>query len=212
MDKYQKAIDVLTNTEDPACAEFADAISLAIETLQEAAQKAQNKPLTYEEAVAIAETESVHILLHNGNTKTLPAIIHEDGTVDGGNVNTELVVLWNTAGFTLPLTDINKRFTLYRYPMDITDKRETVDANPSTKLYWVSAIVQNVFNKKPFLLAMSEGELNLEKAKDIISRIKENNTVLSVWIDTFNEKNIKQTVYHECYIDAFGYISPSVEG
>lgn len=69
------------------------------------------------------------------------------------------------------------------------------------KLYWVSAIVQN---EGPRLLAMSEGEMSLEKAMDLVERVKENWTVLSAWIDTFDEKGGKQTVFHECYIDAFG--------
>lgn len=77
---------------------------------------------------------------------------------------------------------------------------------PSTRLYWVSAIVQNQTDKKPRLLAMNEGELSLEKAMEIVARVKENHMVLSVWIDVFDENNSKQTVFHECYIDAFGDI------
>lgn len=80
------------------------------------------------------------------------------------------------------------------------------------KLYWVSAIVQSKFDKKPFLLAMSEGELSFEKAMEVIARVKENDTVLSVWVDTFDENNTKQTVFHECYIDALGYIWTDKEG
>lgn len=118
MNKYDKAIDALTESAEPVSPEeFDDAIKLAIKSLQEASRRAENKPLTYEEAVSIAEKEPVHILLHNGNKTTLPAIIHEDGSLENGTVNTGLVVLWNTAGITLPLTDINKRFTLYRYPI-----------------------------------------------------------------------------------------------
>lgn len=74
-------------------------------------------------------------------------------------------------------------------------------------LYWVSAIIQNEGNKKPWLCAMSEGELSLEKAMDVVAFTKENHTVLSIWVDTFDENNVKQTVFHECYINAFGDIS-----
>lgn len=120
MNKYEEAIKVFSECENPESEEFAQAVEVAIVALEQAAKREENKPLTYEEAVAIAEKEPVHIMLYNGNTATLPAIIHEDGTVEGGKVNTELVVLWNTAGITLPLTDINKRFALYRYPTKTT--------------------------------------------------------------------------------------------
>lgn len=72
------------------------------------------------------------------------------------------------------------------------------------KLYWVSAIVQNKDDKNPWLRAMSEGELSIGKAMTVIDRLKANNTVLSVWIDVFDENGIKDTVYHDCYINAFG--------
>ena len=77
------------------------------------------------------------------------------------------------------------------------------------RLYWVSAIVQNERDKKPCLLAMSSGELNIDKAKEVVNHLKENYAVLSVWIDTFDENNNKTTVFHECYIDAFGKIIPN---
>lgn len=72
------------------------------------------------------------------------------------------------------------------------------------KLYWVSTIIENKGNKKPCLLSMNEAELSLDKAMEVIAHIKENYTVLSVWVDTFDENNVKQTVFHECYINAFG--------
>lgn len=73
------------------------------------------------------------------------------------------------------------------------------------KLYWVSAIIQNQFDTRPWLCAMSQGELSLDKAMEVVANTTENNTVLSIWIDVFDENNIKQTVFHECYIDGFGY-------
>ena len=74
------------------------------------------------------------------------------------------------------------------------------------KLYWVSAIVQNKDNKKVWQLAMNEGELTIDKAMETITLLKENHTVLSAWVDVFDENNVKQTVFHECYINAFGNV------
>lgn len=77
------------------------------------------------------------------------------------------------------------------------------------RLYWVSAIVQSERDKNPCLLAMSSGESNIDKAKEVVNHLKENHAVLSVWIDTFDENDNKTTVFHECYIDAFGKIIPN---
>ena len=71
-------------------------------------------------------------------------------------------------------------------------------------LYWVSGIIQNEGDKKPWLCAYSQGELNLERAKRQIETMRHNHNVLSAWIDTFDENDVKTTVFHECYIDAFG--------
>lgn len=74
------------------------------------------------------------------------------------------------------------------------------------KLYWVSAIIHEQADKKPRLWAINDGQLSLERAMELIYIIKANYTVLSVWVDTFNEDDSKQTVFHECYINAFGDI------
>ena len=74
------------------------------------------------------------------------------------------------------------------------------------KLYWVSAIIFNEGDRKPWLCAMTNGSVSMEAAMDTINRLKNNHNVLSAWIDTF-ENNEKQTVFHECYIDAFGYVT-----
>ena len=74
------------------------------------------------------------------------------------------------------------------------------------KLYWVSAIIQNEADKKPKLIAMNTAELSLEEAIRVVSDVKSHNTVLSVWVDVFDENSTKQTVFHECYINAFGDI------
>ena len=69
------------------------------------------------------------------------------------------------------------------------------------KLYWVSAIIQNKTDSKPWLLAINEGVLTLEEAMEIINFIKSNHTALSVWVDVFGENNIKEIVFHKCYIN-----------
>lgn len=74
------------------------------------------------------------------------------------------------------------------------------------ELYWVSAIVQNKDNKRVWQLAMNEGELTIDKAMETITLLKENHIVLSAWVDVFDENNVKQTVFHECYINAFGNV------
>ena len=74
------------------------------------------------------------------------------------------------------------------------------------KLYWPSAIIQDSDNKRPWLRSTSQGEISLEKAMMIINYFKDNHTVLSAWVDSFDECNNKQTVFHECYIDAFGNV------
>lgn len=72
------------------------------------------------------------------------------------------------------------------------------------QLYWVSAIIQNKGDTKPWLSIMTDGEIKLEDAMKTIAKARNNHNVLSAWIDVFDENNVKQTVFHECYIDTFG--------
>lgn len=72
------------------------------------------------------------------------------------------------------------------------------------KLYWVSLLIQNTENSKPWLCAMTDSKTSLESAIETIKRGRENYRVLSAWIDTFDENNQKETVYHHCYINAIG--------
>lgn len=74
------------------------------------------------------------------------------------------------------------------------------------KLYWVSAIIQNQDDSKPWLCEMTDSEVRLENAMETIAKIKNDHNVLSAWIDVFDENNVKQTIFHECYIDIFGDI------
>ncbi len=70
-------------------------------------------------------------------------------------------------------------------------------------LYWVSAIIND---DKPSLIACSSGEINLENALKTIENIRQNHIVLSAWIDTFDINNNKNTIFHECYVNALGQL------
>ena len=72
------------------------------------------------------------------------------------------------------------------------------------ELYWVSAIIQNKGDKKPWLCAMTDSDVKLDDAMKTIDNLKNNHNVLSAWIDAFDENNVKQTVFHKCYIDVLG--------
>ena len=74
-------------------------------------------------------------------------------------------------------------------------------------LYWVSLIIQENEETKPWLCSKSSGFLTKEEAHNEIQFMREHDRVLSAWIDIFNEDNVKETVFHECYIDVFGNIS-----
>ena len=75
------------------------------------------------------------------------------------------------------------------------------------KLYYVSAIIQNEGDAKPWLCAMTDSVISLENAMEVITRARTNHNVLSAWIDMFDENNVKQTVFHECYINMLGDIN-----
>ena len=74
-------------------------------------------------------------------------------------------------------------------------------------LYYVSAIIQNEDDAKPWLCAMTDGVISLENAMEVIARARTNHNVLSAWVDMFDENNVKQTVFHEYYIDILGNIN-----
>lgn len=74
------------------------------------------------------------------------------------------------------------------------------------QLYWVSLLIQDAENSKPWLSAMSGGCVSLEEAMKTIERGRHNYRVLCAWVDTFDENNNKSTVFHECYVNAIGNV------
>lgn len=74
------------------------------------------------------------------------------------------------------------------------------------QLYWVSLLIQETENSKPWVSSMSTGCINLEEAMKTIKRGKKNFRVLSAWVNIFDENNRKTVVFHECYINALGQV------
>lgn len=75
-------------------------------------------------------------------------------------------------------------------------------------LFWVSLIIQEDEETRPWLCSKSSGFLKIEDAHKEIQFMREHDRVLSAWIDTY-EGEEKKTVFHECYIDTFGQIHKS---
>lgn len=74
------------------------------------------------------------------------------------------------------------------------------------KHFWVSVIMQDPDDKRAWRCTMSNSVSSIEEAKIAIEVARKNFTVLSAWVDIFDENNIKKTVFHECYVDAFGKV------
>lgn len=72
--------------------------------------------------------------------------------------------------------------------------------------YWVSLLIQDTENSKPWVCAMYDSYSSIEEAMKVIERGRENYRVLTAWVDTFDEDNKKHTVFHECYINALGNV------
>ena len=76
----------------------------------------------------------------------------------------------------------------------------------NTKVYWVTAILLDEANQRPMSLAIGDYVSSIKEAKDIIQCARKNYTVYSAWINTINENEEKQTVFHECYVNAIGVV------
>ena len=75
------------------------------------------------------------------------------------------------------------------------------------KLYYVSLLIQDTENSKPWLLAMTDVCLSVEVAIKVIESAKQTYRVLSAWIDTFDWQGNKSTVFHKCYVNAIGNVN-----
>ena len=73
-----------------------------------------------------------------------------------------------------------------------------------SKLYWVSAIIQNWHDRKAWLCQMSECIFSLDEALEVIQRLKDIYNVLVAWVDETDENNQTRIVFHKCYINMFG--------
>ena len=67
-------------------------------------------------------------------------------------------------------------------------------------MYWVSAIVFDEGDTRPWLCAISTAKDTLEQSMYQLEFTRQHHNVLSGWIDVFNDDNTKQTIFHECYM------------
>ena len=74
------------------------------------------------------------------------------------------------------------------------------------KRYYVSAIIQEKNDERAWLCPITDSVLSIEKAIEQVEFMRANHTVLSVWVDCFDEKNKKSIVFHDCYVDMLGRV------
>lgn len=67
-------------------------------------------------------------------------------------------------------------------------------------LHWVSAIVMNESDRKPWLCSMTEGYTDFKTAMRVVEKLTSNYTVLTAWIELVDVENNKDIVFHECYL------------
>lgn len=60
--------------------------------------------------------------------------------------------------------------------------------------YWVSLLIQDDEESKPYLISMTDSAPHLKDAMEIIERGRNNYRVLSAWVDVFDKKNAKVTI------------------
>jgi hypothetical protein len=97
--------------------------------------------------------------------------------------------------------------TLANHILNILDANKTFkNVNQQQKnLFWVSLIIQDDEESKPWLCTKSSGFLTIEEAYQEIKYMREHGRVLSAWIN-IHEGDKTMTVFHECYIDVFGEV------
>lgn len=72
--------------------------------------------------------------------------------------------------------------------------------------YCVSVIIQDNIDKRAWMSSMNDSVLSLDEAFDIISHARRDHTVLSAWVDVYDENNAKHIAFHDCYVDTFGNV------
>lgn len=140
--------------------------------------------------------------------------------IDGKLENYSIMSYWQTEGYCNALEEqgYSKAYDLAELREEIkVAKQEYEDAlefynkvkekalvgtklpeNPT--LYWVSTIIFDEGDTKPWLCAISTAQDTLEQAIYQLEFTRKHHNVLSGWIDVFDENNTKQTVFHECYM------------
>ncbi len=98
------------------------------------------------------------------------------------------------------------------YGLELSDSdlliiRNALASQEKAKAYWVSFIIQDYEDSRPWLCALNESCGSIEEAKEAIHKQRENYRVLSAWIDVFNQDNVKTTVFHKSYINSIGILS-----
>lgn len=79
------------------------------------------------------------------------------------------------------------------------------------EFYWVSAIVQNEHDSRAWCLGLSDSVIGMEAAMEAVNKLRTNYTVLSAWIDVYDENHVKHTVFHECYVNCLGFVRKPIE-
>ena len=89
-------------------------------------------------------------------------------------------------------------------PMSISQAYLIVKEKPKDNtLYWVSYIVQEKVDDKPWVCALSSSS-SMQEALIAIKVGHKYHRILSAWIDVFDSDNNKTTIMHECYLDTMG--------
>ena len=93
-------------------------------------------------------------------------------------------------------------------PSSVSQSYLITKAKPKKNtLYWVSYIVQQTPDDKPWVCASSSVCSSMQEALIAIDVGRKYHRILSAWIDVFDENNNKTTVMHECYVDVMGNVN-----
>lgn len=99
------------------------------------------------------------------------------------------------------LKELLKEEFLHEYTIEFVEIRgKIINITQAPKEYWVSAIIQDEGDIKPWLCPMTSPNNSLEDAKKEIQYLKDRYNVISAYIDVYDQNNAKQTIFHECYL------------